>query len=462
MRKAGGTQRNRPGIRRLRRDLALIAMMALGASGAVRADLPEFSPASLDPNLFQGNLFQWIDFDPVDTHVSWPNPEDEDVPARGWTPYVGARSVYDANVFRLPAPGLVPVIPSVVSRNDVINTVTAGVDTHWSVSGEGLEFLARADENRYARNTYLDNTSGAAGLIGHWRFGSRFSGQAGATYDRKLAEFGSYHELAQDFLLPKDIYNNYKFYATGHMALGSGWRLNAEALEVKVTHTDDPLDKYTGAIGTLSVEYNTPGGSSLAVKYQATNGHYGYPGFINDVIPFNRNFHEQVSTAQILVPLGSTVVASATGGYISHHYTVTTNFDFSGAIWDASLAFHSTERTQLLLMSSRNVYAYVDAASEYFVSEASRAIARWAPTAKLSVELQYSREDQRFIGPNPLSTALPFPQHSLIRYEQIDVAWSIARSLQAVLYYRRANRDSNLSMFAFNDSLVSASLQARF
>jgi hypothetical protein len=80
----------------------------------------------------------------------------------------------------------------------------------------------------------------------------------------------------------------------------------------------------------------------------------------------------------------------------------------------------------------------------------------------LSVELQYSREDQRFIGPNPLSASLPFPQHSLIRYEQVQLAWSVARSLQAVLYYRHANRDSNLSVFAFNDSLVSASLQARF
>jgi hypothetical protein len=163
-----------------------------------------------------------------------------------------------------------------------------------------------------------------------------------------------------------------------------------------------------------------------------------------------------------LVPVGSTLVATASAGYISHNYTVAKNFDFSGAIWNAELVFHATDRTQLLLMSSRNVYAYVDAASEYFVSEASRAIARWGPTAKLSVELQYSREDQRFIGPNPLSASLPFPQHSLIRYEQIDLAWSIARSLQAVLYYRRSDRSSNLSVFAFNDSLVSASLQARF
>jgi hypothetical protein len=437
-------------------------MSALGASSAVKADLPEFSPASLNPNIFQGNLFHWIDFDADDGHVSWPNPDDESVPAKGWTPYVGARSVYDDNVFRLPAPDLVPPNPSVVSRNDVINTVTAGVDSHWSVSGEGLELLARADENRYVHNTYLDNTSGAAALIGHWQFGSRFTGQAGATYDRKLADFGSYHQLALNFLLPKDIYNNYKFYATGQMALGSGWQLSAEALEVKVSHTDDPLDKYTGSTGLLSVAYNTPGGSSFAVNYRATNGHYGYPGFIDNVTPFNRNFQERTATADVLVPLGSTVVATASAGYISHHYTVATNFDFSGAIWNAALVFHSTERTQLLLMSSRNVYAYVDAASEYFVSEASRAIARWGPTAKLSVELQYSREDQRFIGPNPLSASLPFPQHSLIRYEQIDLAWSIARSLQAVLYYRRSDRSSNLSVFAFNDSLVSASLQARF
>jgi hypothetical protein len=444
----------------LRRDL--LFAIALGVSGAVRADLAEFGESSLNPYLFRGNLFSWIDFDADDTHVSWPNPDDPNVPATGWTPYAGAQVVYDDNIYRLPAPGLLPVGNLVASRNDVINTITAGVDTHWSISGDGLEMLARADANRFVHNKDLNNTSGAAALLGHWLLGSRLSGQVGATYESKLAQFGAYYLPAQNFALPRDIDTNYTFSATGHVALGSGWRLNAEALEIKTTHSEDPLDKYTGATGRLTAEYNRESGASLVLKYEATNGHYGYPGFINDVIPFNRNFHEHVASAQFTLPLGSRILLRAEGGSISHHYTDAANFDFSGAIWNAALAFHTTERTQLLLTSSRNVYAYIDQQSQYFVSQTSRAIARWIPTEKLSVELLYSREDQRFIGPNPASATLLLPEHNLIHLGQLDVVWSAARSLQAVLSYRRANRDTNSPEFAYEDSLVSARLQARF
>jgi len=452
---------DRPGRQHPRRSL--LVLIALCGSGVVRADLPEFGPSTLDQNFFRGNRFGWMDFDSIDAQVSWPTAADPDIPTSRFTPYVGGRVVSDDNLYRLPAANLVPGTVSIKSRSDVISTVSAGIDGHLIESGESLELAARVDENRYAHNASLDNTSASAGLLGQYTLGSRVSGELGASYDYQLTQFGRYYVLTSDFLIPKDLFTTYRYFAVTHVRVGSGWQLTAEATQVKTSHTDDPLDKYRGTSGVLSAEYNTPRGTSVTVAYRVENGRYGIPGFINDVIPFDRNFQERTASVRIAAPLGGRVFAAATGGYVTHDYPGdSANFDFAGAIWDVSLAVETGGKSQLLLTSARRVYAYVDAQSEYFVSQASRVIARWAPTSKFTSELQLSREAQRFLGPNPSTATFLVPQHTVIRFATINLAWSISRSLQMLVSYRLTSRNSNAPVFAYDDNLITASLQARF
>jgi hypothetical protein len=138
------------------------------------------------------------------------------------------------------------------------------------------------------------------------------------------------------------------------------------------------------------------------------------------------------------------------------------NYNFSGGIWNADLAWQPRDSLQLLLAGAREVHAYIDAQSQYFVSQAARVVARWAPTGKVTCELEYSRDDQHFIGPGPTVISLTLPEHNIVYTRQLNLAWSMIRPVQLVLSYRYLTRSSNAPVLAFDDSFVSASLRARF
>ena len=430
----------RAALRPPRRALLLIALVV---SGGARAELPEFDGTTFDRGLVHTNLFDWIDFDSQDVWVSWPDTAPDQV-ASGLTSYVAERIVHDDNIYRLPAQGQPPGAGSIASRADDINTITAGVDGHLSASSQSLELLARVDENHFVHNGNLDNTSGRARAVGDWTLGSRLSGQVGASYDRELTDFANFR------VYTKDLVSTDAVFAAAHLELGSHWLLNASARDWNTSHSSDDI-KYRDDLATFSAQYHTSGGTYVTGTYQYTNGRNPLPAFV-----------ENSSSLQIDAPLGNTLRVRADVGYIQHDYPQAAHYDFSGGIWDAQIAWQPRAKIQLLVAGSRQVHAYIDAQSQYFVSEGVRAVGMWAPTAKLTCEVEFSREDQRYIGPNPTVISLSLPEHNLIHARQFNLAWSIFRPVQVVVSYRFVTRDSNASVFIFDDSLFSASVRARF
>jgi hypothetical protein len=446
-----------PALQALHRGLLM--MMALGISGATRADLPEFDAAAFDRNLSTGNLFNWIDFDNYDSQVSWPN-GNEDVGANGWTSYVGERIAHDDNLYRLPSQAAVPNAARIASLDDNVNTVTAGLDTHFSSARQSLELLARADNNRFAHNRHLNNTSGSAHALWHWTFGSRLSGDVGVAYDRLLAGFGNYYVVTNNFGA-KNIVSTSNFFAAAHVELGSDWVLSAGGRNASTSHSLNTFDKFSADSGTLAAEYHTASDTVVRLEHEHTKGHYPLPGFLNGT-SFDRDFRQNISTFQFEYLLTGRLRVRANGGYIDHRYPYAAQHGFSGAIWDAGLACVPSAKTQVVVSALRQLHSYVDAQSQYFVSRGVRVTAAWAPTAKLSAEVQFSREDQHFIGPNPTVVSLIYPSHNLINSRQLDLAWSVSRPVQVVLSYRFLTRDSNVPVFLYDDTIVSANLRARF
>ncbi len=431
----------------MRHSRFTLLTVAVVFSGSAWADLPEFDEATFEHELFHTNLFNWVDFDSYDAAKSFPALHPEDVP-NGVTPYVAERFVYDDNVYRLPKHGPSPV-GAVASRGDDINTTTAGFDGYVGASGQALELLARADRNRFSRNGNLDNTSVDARVLGDWEVGSQLSGQVGASYDRQLNDFANYQ------VYKKDLVRVESAFTSAHLDLGS-WLFDASGRATETSHSSDEV-KYRNNGAQMSAAYRTPGGTYFSAIYRYTNGRAPLPQFTENAV-----------SLQVDSPLGKTLRFRAAGGYLQHDYsqiaapTQVSNYNFSGGIWNADLAWQPRDSLQLLLAGAREVHAYIDAQSQYFVSQAARVVARWAPTGKVTCELEYSRDDQHFIGPGPTVISLTLPEHNIVYTRQLNLAWSMIRPVQLVLSYRYLTRSSNAPVLAFDDSFVSASLRARF
>lgn len=443
--------------RRLARSF--LGLIALGMTGVGKADVADLSAPTLDRSLTRENFFDWVDFDADDMALSWPglNPE---LAANRWTPYLAERFTHDDNIFRLPSAGAVPGAASTRVRHDDINTLSAGIDGNWSVSGQRLEVLARADDNRFLQHGDLDNISAnVRGLYG-WTLGTALSGQVGGSYNRSLTDFTDYYLVTQSFVFRKDIISTHSLFATAQLQLGSHWQLAGGVTHTDISQTADPGDEFKANTPTFRAAYNTGGGSVVAFEYQYERGDYDLPLDVNGVL-VDRDFREQIARIEVGAPLGDTLHLLANAGYVKHDYPLASSFDFAGGIWDASLTWQAGAKTQLLLTGSRRVYADIDAQSQYFVSKTARAIVQWSPTGKLKTEFEFSREDQHFIGPNATAATLNLATRNLNYSKRLNLAWSVSRALQLVLSGRLANRDSNAPVLTYNDALISVSVRGR-
>ena len=425
----------------------LLAVTTVFWSSA-RADLPGFDETTFDNGLFHTNSFNWVNFDNDDALKSFPAMH-PDLTPNGVTPYASERFVYDNNVYRLPNPSIASPVGPVASRGDEINTVSAGLDGYVGSSGQGLQVLARADRNQFAKNTTLDNTSGSVRVMGDWVVGSELSGQVGVSYDRQLNDFANYQVYLKDMVAVKSAF------ASAHLDMGT-LIFDAIGHASEFYHTSDEA-RFKNNSAQTSATYLTPGGTYLSAIYSFRDGRYPAPTFTENSFLFQANS-----------PFGKTFRFRFAGGYLEHNsaqtpvFTSVTTYNFSGGIWNADVAWQPRESFQLLVAGAREVHAYIDAESQYFVSLSEKVAAQWAPTGKITCELEFTRDDQHFIGPLPTIISLTLPEHNIIYSRQLNFAWSIARPVQLVLSYRYLTRSSNAPVLAFDDSFVSAKLQARF
>lgn len=445
----------RPSGGRLHRGL--LAIIALGVSGAARADLPD----PFNTTLYGTNFFNWIDFDAADTAVSQPALATTERPANTVIGYAGEQITHDDNVYHLPAPQITPVNSAQYSRADTIDTISVGADGRFGVSQQYVEVLARLDDNLYFRNPHLDNIGESLQALGNWAVGRRWSGQVGAGYDQWLGQFGNYVQFGPNFGLPKNISTTRKLLASSEFWLGYHWVIRANGLQRSTSYTENRFDIFTGDTASLGVEYYAAGGTVIGASFTDTNGHYQLPAVVNG-ISFDRNFQERTSTVQFQTPIGTRLELHGDVGYVSHEYPAAPAYNFKGGTWDLALSVQTSAKTQLLLTGSRHLYEHIDADSEYYESEQLRAIARWAPTSKLTVDLSVWREKQDFIGPNPDSATLILPKHNTLRYREASFAWSISRALQVVISYNYDARESNVPQLTYDENLVSATLRGRF
>lgn len=445
-----------PSGTRLRHGLA--AVLALAVSGGAWADLPD----PFNTTLYGTNFFNWVDFDSADTAVSQPAALDPTAtPANGLTAYAAEQVTYDDNIYHLPAPAITPVNSATYSRSDTIDTISVGADGRFGVSRQYLEVLARVDDNLHLRNPHLDNIGESLQGLGNWAIGRRLSGQIGAGYDQWLGQFGNYVQFGPNFGLPKNISTTRKLLANSQLWLGYHWVIRANGLQRNTSYSENRFDTFTGDTGSLGVEYYGAGDAVIGAAYTYTKGHYQLPAVVNGV-ELNRNFQEGTSTVQFQVPIGTRLEFHADAGYVSHKYPGAPAYNFKGGTWDAALAVQTSAKTQLLVTGSRHLYEHLDADSEYYVSQQLRAVARWAPTSKLTADLSIWRETQAFIGPNPATATLILPRNNTLRYREASLAWSISRALQLVVSYNYDARRSNVPQLTYDESLVSATLKARF
>lgn len=435
-------------------------LAAAGLATQSRAQAPAFPPIPIAPENAPDNTASWF------------------------TPYVQYQYTYDDNLFRLPASPAnyvhlagVSAIPAGISIEDHLNTGSAGIDGHWVISQQSVDYGLEIDENRFVRNTNLNNTSGTAKATWNWSLASDLTGQLGGNYARSLAGF------SDSFFFERDIIDRQEYFANGRYQIGPRWAvygtLDDSYTKSEGTNTSagidnlefNDLDLKTGKVG---VEIATSQANTIGAEYRFTHGHYphqappvppveanpGAPPVTGVLIDPDYNENSGVVIAKY-APTDKTTF-NADAGYLQRSYPDSPGVGaFSGDVWHLKFLWQATDKTSLSVTGSRDLQAYLYAQSDYFVQEGVSASPVWIQTDKITWVAVVAWYKQDYIA-SSFSNIVAGPRRDTITTGQGGIQYTPLRSLVLTFTYRHELRHSNQPQFAYGDNLANAGVKFKF
>jgi Putative beta-barrel porin 2 len=377
-----------------------------------------------------------------DSAITWDSPYPYDL-------FVADQFTYDENLYGLPSDvNASTAAGPLATRADSFNSVSLGGDGRWFSDNQAIGFNFRADQNSYTHNDSLNNISGKGNLEWDWRLATQWSGEVGGSYFRGLANFANTGYYARDVVEREDYFGTIRYQLGPHWSVYGG----VIGADTQQTAVPEQLYDYHSNAGNAGITLATSSQNSISFDYRYTDATFPQDFIVNGA-PFNSNYREDTERIVVKYVISAATELDASAGYLKRDYPVSEFATFSGDIWRAALQWQPTDRFQIIAAGWRDLVAYVDSQSDYFVSTGASLTPVWVPTETLTLGLAVSRENHNYIDSSP--SALTF----VSRYDTLTSA--IARLVYAPTYSLTFNltcrydkRGSNLPQFSYNDTLA--------
>jgi Putative beta-barrel porin 2 len=371
--------------------------------------------------------------------------------------FAAEQIAYDDNLYRLPAGAdLAALVGPGATRQDVIDTVSAGTDVHWVQSAQAVTLHARVDDNRFFDNRGLDNTSSQDDLTWDWQLGEKLSGQAGASYFRALTNFAGTDYYALDMVDRVDWFTNARY------RLGPSWTLfgGLDGAHTSLSAAPERIYDFDSTAGNVGLEYASSSGNSVSAEYRYTDARFPQVFVLNGA-PFNSNYDENTALVTLKYALTAATQVQVDAGYLRRSYPAAPFAAFSGSIGHALIQWQPTEALQVVLIGRHELKAYVDSESDYFVSNGGTLEPGWKPTPALLLSLAFSYEHHDYLGSSP--SALTYDsRRDTVLTQQARLTYNPAPFFTATLTYQYARRDSNRAVLEFDDTMATANVTFKF
>jgi exopolysaccharide biosynthesis operon protein EpsL len=371
--------------------------------------------------------------------------------------YVADRELYDSNVYRLSdGADIATLIGPTATKQDHINSPSVGLDGQWVLGRQIIDLVLRVDDNRFARNSNLNNVSTNDKLAWNWGLGDVLSGQVGVNYVRSLLSF------VNAVVYTRNTYQQKEYFATARYQLGPRWTVYGGVLNTDVT-VEEPATRANDSRRKsvdMGVEFVTNAADSLGLDYRYTDARYP-----NSVILSNTSFDPDYREDRLRILLKRTLSEKTTfdlnGGYLKRDYGNAIIGSFTGPIWRGSLGWQPTEKTQFILSTWRDLQAYLTDETNYYRSTGVSVSPVWIASEKISLSLLISWQDQNFIGSSPAQTNQT-ARRDTVSAQQASLVYTPTRALTFDVSYRHEKRGSNQPLRAYTDELASAGVKFAF
>jgi Putative beta-barrel porin 2 len=422
------------------RVLSVGLWMGMGSSAF--ADPPLLSNPPLSPNPPAAANSQLT----TDSPITRNSPNNVDF-------FIADQFTFDDNLYRLPSNvDVTTVAGPQATRQDGFNSVTLGGNGRWFSDSQTFGLDIRADDNRFVHNDSLNNISGKGNLIWDWQLATFWSGEVGVSYYRGLANFADTGYYSRDVVQRADYFGSIRY------DIGPHWQIYGGLIGADTTHSAEAeqLYDYRSKAGNAGIELATSSQNTLTFDYRFTDATFPQ-NFVLNGMQYDSDYKEQ--TARILVKyvFSAATEFDASVGYLKRDYPESSFATFSGDIWKVALQWQPTDNLQFVLTGWRQLSAYVEAESDYFVSTGIALAPTWIVANTLSLSVGVSHENHNYIPSSP-SDLTYTARLDKMWTGQGRLSYTPTSSLTFKLAVVYGQRESNEPQYQFNDTLATASV----
>ena len=335
--------------------------------------------------------------------------------------FVADQLMYDDNLFRLPEPALRdPNEQPIEDTADYVNQLTAGFRTRLNFGRQDLRLTGRVNDVRFRNNDQLDYTGGAANLVLDWTIGSRWSGELSGDYQRSLASYTNYR------FVERDIVEALGGELEARFELGPRFALLAGARARRTEHSDDErrAENFESNAAWGGIEYASSPTDRFILEYQVLEGDFPDSFAPGSIDARDRSYEETLINFRTEYEITSKLHFRGNVGNLERTYAPgSIANDYSSGIWRGTVEWQPRSKLGFELSAWRDLKAYVDAESDYFVADGASIGPKWSPSDKLAFALEYVYEEQNYIGTPILSgTGEPGIETDPGRIDEVDIA----------------------------------------
>ncbi|HEX3912524.1 MAG TPA: outer membrane beta-barrel protein [Steroidobacteraceae bacterium] len=404
--------------------------------------------------------------DALDVAVSPPDVLTGNVERTDWlTLYVGDAFSYDNNIYRLPGSvtdlTTLPGIGSNPNRKDYIDSITGGLDGEWLTGArQSFDVDLRADYNRYFRNQDLDNVSSNDRVAWNWGLGDALSGRLGADYTRVI---GGYVNTA---VYSRDIVNRTDYFGSMRYQVGPRWGIFGGLIgtDYSVTQAQSTFNDSRSKGADVGFDYTTET-NRIGFDYRYNDSRAPNSAVLNGVL-FDPDYREDRARMLFRYALSEKTLVDASAGYLKRDYPSTAIGSFSGEIWRVALQWQPTPKTQLLFGIWQQLDADLTSQTDYFVDKGVSLTPQWIASEKITFSATISRDNENYIGANPIGVTPVGPlleaRRDTVTGEAVNMIYTPISSITLTVSAGHTTRNSNIPQFQYNDMQGSVSITYKF
>lgn len=360
--------------------------------------------------------------------------------------YLAGQFTYDENLFRSAAShtDVIPGDPAnpdatsrAVSRTDYLSIITAGLGNDFHMGQQTLRLKGRVYDARYQDNDYLDYTGGNASAQLDLQMLTALSGRLAGAYSRQLADFA--HTLGTD----RDLIETLNFNGYLRWALGPRWSITAGGGRIETEHDLNRRrqENLAADLGRVSIDYQTPSLHSFGIEYRYMDARFpDAPLDVNGLSP--SDYEEHAGLARFTYTATVRTQFRLSGGYVERERPGNPEGNYKGDVWRVEIDWKPRTKFSTLFSAWRELKAYTDVESDYFVSDGFSLAPTWRPTEKLSLSLSMAYEDQEYINTRDLAL-VGEQRNDDVLSGLFTLTYEPREQLAIELSYRSSDRDSN-------------------